>query len=302
VLYGTLLSDRWLTLSAMAIVLGIYAWTLLAFWPLPRLEFFYITNLALLTLVLGLCSSLVLYMHHLLLLQVAKQSHNLKEELGLSHKLMSVIHHDIGDRVHGLDENLQQLKARLKNPVETEEIEQLVKNVGRIKETIHGLEDLAERNRGKHTLRAIRGEEIAFTLEENFRDELEAGRQSLSLLEGADVEMQIRGDLLTNLVLFNLMRHAMHSSPRGATLLLRVRTENQGWRITLSDEGSGMSGDLMAYLEDDRATLAPDAEELGQGLRLAKFYTHRMGGQLEFKQAPGGGSEARIWLPQPVST
>ena len=102
-------------------------------------------------------------------------------------------------------------------------------------------------------------------------------------------------------VLSNLMDNALRYTPKGGTITLRTRREDDGVRVSVRDTGSGITGDHLPRIFERfyRADPARSREEGGTGLGLAivKHMVEGHGGSVRAESELGRGSEISAWFP-----
>ena len=109
-----------------------------------------------------------------------------------------------------------------------------------------------------------------------------------------------------NQVFMNLLvnaAHAIKSEERGT---IRVRTGNEAedvW-VEISDDGCGMSPEVMSRIFDPFFTTKPVGKGTGLGLSLSYGIVQKHHGKIEVHSTPGEGSTFRVTLPlsQPETT
>jgi signal transduction histidine kinase len=140
----------------------------------------------------------------------------------------------------------------------------------------------------------------------------EVGRELGVLLEtraeDAGVLLEIAGDeaLVVDAdvrklrqVLLNLVINALQASPRGSKVLVQVARDAFGAVVTVRDEGSGMSAEILERIRKPFFTTKEGGT--GLGVAVARGLVEQHGGQLEFKSAPGKGTTVTIRLPATAS-
>jgi len=115
----------------------------------------------------------------------------------------------------------------------------------------------------------------------------------------ADLEMpQDRDDLLE--LLGNLLDNACKYAHRDVSLTIEVQTG--GWRISIEDDGPGVSGDRIDTLTRRGVRHDESVAGTGLGLAISKDICDSYGGELSFTNRPGGGLAVSVWLPAEVET
>ncbi len=113
-------------------------------------------------------------------------------------------------------------------------------------------------------------------------------------ISGKNLEILADRQRLRDAVL-NLALNAITALPRGGTLELGLDRTDARARLTISDDGPGMSGELLARL--GQAFVSATEGGTGLGVMLAQSVTRQHGGELRFESAPGQGARATLELP-----
>jgi PAS domain S-box-containing protein len=102
-------------------------------------------------------------------------------------------------------------------------------------------------------------------------------------------------------VVINLLSNAIKFSPRGEEVVLRVEKRNSAARISVRDHGPGVPNDFKSHIFGKFAQAdASDARQkggTGLGLSIVKQIVTRLGGEVGFDDAPGGGAIFFVDLP-----
>jgi signal transduction histidine kinase len=122
--------------------------------------------------------------------------------------------------------------------------------------------------------------------------------------EEAGVKLEISGDadLLLDAdarklrqALLNLVLNAVQASPRGAAVRIAVARECEGARISVHDDGVGMTPEVLDRIRKPYFTTKEGGT--GLGVAVARGLVEQHGGRLEIKSAAGKGTTAVITLP-----
>ncbi|MCK9507774.1 MAG: HAMP domain-containing histidine kinase, partial [Pigmentiphaga sp.] len=115
------------------------------------------------------------------------------------------------------------------------------------------------------------------------------------------------GDLLFR-SLVNLINNAIKYSPPGSTVRAHIVKREQGWGLSIQDQGRGMRPEDLARLKRFEAftrIAAPEGEAeeggFGLGLRFVDMVARRHAGYLDIESELGKGSgfTLNIWVNQP---
>jgi two-component system, sensor histidine kinase RegB len=121
-------------------------------------------------------------------------------------------------------------------------------------------------------------------------------RAQVRVEPGADAVSVIGSLSAVSQALRNLVKNALDASPNGRPVQLGV-TERAGEVIfTVTDEGVGMTPDVLARALEPFFTTKPRGKGMGLGLFLAQSVAEQMGGRLELSSAPGEGTRASLVL------
>jgi signal transduction histidine kinase len=95
--------------------------------------------------------------------------------------------------------------------------------------------------------------------------------------------------------LLNIVLNAIQASPRGSNVQVTVARDCEGARLTVRDEGVGMTPDVLERIRKPYFTTKEGGT--GLGLAVARGLVEQHGGSLEFKSSPRTGTTATILLP-----
>jgi signal transduction histidine kinase len=104
-------------------------------------------------------------------------------------------------------------------------------------------------------------------------------------------------------ILWNLIQNAVKFTPDGGHVGVRLDREERSARVTVSDDGDGIAGDLLPHLFDPfrQGDGAASKGGLGLGLAIAQQLTIAHGGSIE-AQSDGTGQGARFILRLPLES
>ncbi len=106
-----------------------------------------------------------------------------------------------------------------------------------------------------------------------------------------------------NQVFMNLIVNAAHAMPTQRRGVIRLatrveRVEERDWAcIEVSDDGCGMSPEVLRRIFEPFYTTKPVGQGTGLGLSMAFSIVQRHGGRIDVTSAPGEGTSFRVWVP-----
>ena len=95
--------------------------------------------------------------------------------------------------------------------------------------------------------------------------------------------------------LLNVVLNAIQASPREATVRVTVSAEREGARITVQDNGVGMTPEVLDRIRKPYFTTKEGGT--GLGVAVARGLVEQHGGRLEFKSVTGKGTTVIMTLP-----
>lgn len=133
---------------------------------------------------------------------------------------------------------------------------------------------------------------------ERMKDHVAAGHE-LQLAGPTELEARMDAHALRSIA-ENLIENAAKYSPQGKSIQVEVRVQQDGWQLSVMDEGPGVPQDERARIferfyragsEDVRATRGT-----GLGLYIVQRLVHRLGGRMEVRdRAPHGAIFAALF-------
>ncbi|MGA9979831.1 MAG: HAMP domain-containing sensor histidine kinase [Candidatus Sulfotelmatobacter sp.] len=117
---------------------------------------------------------------------------------------------------------------------------------------------------------------------------------------GADARVPIDSrDAL--LLCSNILLNALQHSPNGSTVRIAATTEEESVRLTVQDQGDGISDDDRAHVFEPFYRGDPSRSRknggTGLGLSICKAICERAGGSIEIANHPAGGALVTVRLP-----
>ena len=130
-----------------------------------------------------------------------------------------------------------------------------------------------------------------------------ATRQGLTIHVATDPAvpmMEIDRGLLRQAV-HNLVKNAMEALSRGGALTIESRCDGDTVQVSVSDTGNGISPEVAQRLFEPFFTTKPQGT--GLGLSITRQIIEEHGGELSWRNGPGGGATFIVRLPikRPVS-
>lgn len=98
-------------------------------------------------------------------------------------------------------------------------------------------------------------------------------------------------------VVSNLLINAKQACPQGGEIQLRTWSERELAFLEVRDNGDGVAPELRERIFEPFFTTRPVDQGTGLGLAICRETLRRLGGELSYRDAPGGGACFRLSLP-----
>ncbi len=139
----------------------------------------------------------------------------------------------------------------------------------------------------------------------HFQNRLQEKKQTFEII-GLEKEMKTNSDKgIISRILDNLMSNAMKFSEPGKNIELQVEQLEENIKISLKDEGPGMSkrDKMKMFKPFTKLSARPTSGEPsnGLGLSIIKTLAEKLGGSIEVESEVGVGTTFHITLPTNVS-
>jgi PAS domain S-box-containing protein len=119
---------------------------------------------------------------------------------------------------------------------------------------------------------------------------------------GAEGEVWVDPDRLSQ-VITNLISNAIKFSPPDGEVVVAVERRGNAWRLSVRDQGEGIPAEFKSHIFERFAqadgTNTKKKGGTGLGLSIVKEIVGRLGGEVGFSDAPGGGTVFYVDLPGP---
>lgn len=98
-------------------------------------------------------------------------------------------------------------------------------------------------------------------------------------------------------VVVNLLTNAAHASAAGQSIYVRTRCDEERADVIVTDQGCGMSEDVLKHIFDPFYTTRVQEGGTGLGLSIAHGIVDDLGGSIEVRSEEGAGTTFRVSLP-----
>ncbi len=138
-------------------------------------------------------------------------------------------------------------------------------------------------------------------VKENFEFNQATGGGQLSIHKEIDAEMLIADPVHLTNVLFNLVDNAVKYCKNIPVILITVKTEKEGYRIDIQDNGIGIKKEDLRLIFDKFYRVPTgnihDVKGFGLGLYYVKLIIEAHKGKIDAKSTLDKGTTFSIWLP-----
>ena len=138
-------------------------------------------------------------------------------------------------------------------------------------------------------------------VKENFEFNQATGGGQLSIHKETDTEMLIADPVHLTNVLFNLVDNAVKYCKNIPVILVTVKTEKEGYRIDIQDNGIGIKKEDLRLIFDKFYRVPTgnihDVKGFGLGLYYVKLIIEAHKGKIDAKSTLDKGTTFSIWLP-----
>jgi len=126
--------------------------------------------------------------------------------------------------------------------------------------------------------------------------ETRAEEAGVTLEVAGDVELVLDADpRKLRQAMLNLVLNAVQASPQGSKVTVGVNKVCEGARITVHDDGVGMTPEVLERIRKPYFTTKEGGT--GLGVAVARGIVEQHGGRIEFKSTPGSGTTVTLTLP-----
>jgi signal transduction histidine kinase len=236
---------------------------------------------------------------------VEAQNQELSHLNEIKNNLLGVAAHDLRTPISFI-ETVTMLLASPNSGLTDEEVQGFYKDI--LRQTRHMLDllnnllDVTKIEAGKLNLQ-VTGVKMAEFLTETIsrHNKLASNKGTRVILTRADEQTALADPMRLRQVMDNLISNAVKFSPPGSTVRVQAEHSVEGWLISVSDEGPGISPEDSQSLFQDfsRLSARPTANEksTGLGLAITRRLVQAHGGQIGVESEAGKG--ARFWFTLP---
>jgi two-component system sensor histidine kinase RegB len=206
--------------------------------------------------------------------------------------------HELATPLSTIDVIVRELSRHLEDVDKPETVETDLKliesQLDMCRQILHRMRSAAGDSMAQRWHRTTVGELIDTTLE-GIRDP-----HRVDVTDGADaVEAQplwVPQEAVAQAVR-NLIHNGLDASGREGRVRLESTILDQRLQLSVSDQGSGMTEDVLTRVGDPFFTTKEPGRGIGLGLFLARNVISQLGGEINFHSEPGRGTTAIVVLP-----
>jgi signal transduction histidine kinase len=220
------------------------------------------------------------------------------EQLAATGRMAARVAHEINNSLAGIKSSFQLVKGAV-SPSHRyfEYVDRIEGEIAHIALVVRQIAELYRPNQGEESELELRDEvnDVTALLESTRR---KRGVELRSTLPRASRVVLPEGFLRQ--IVFNLAQNAIDASPPGGLVEIIARLDGSEIQISVSDQGKGISEKERERVFTPFYTTKSGNERsgLGLGLCVSRSLVRAMGGLLDFRAAPGGGTEFFVRLPR----
>jgi two-component system, OmpR family, sensor histidine kinase BaeS len=231
-----------------------------------------------------------------------KMAETLKRDRDLRQNIVADIAHELRTPLSVLQANIEAMQDGVmeNNPESLESLHQETVTLARLIEDLRTL-SLAESGQLKFNLKATDMKELAPKVVDGMQTQFAARRISMSL-EAPEILTPVSADPdRIEQVLRNLLTNALHYTPEGGRVAVKLDPDGDGLTVSVTDTGIGISPDDLPRLFDrfyrvDRSRTRSTGGT-GLGLAIVKQLVEAHGGRVWATSEVGKGSTFFFHLP-----
>lgn len=220
------------------------------------------------------------------------------ERARLKHQhFVSAVCHELKNILNGVSLNAQLLGSPRQSEQTRRRAEVIAEESKRLERLIEDLRDAAAIDTQRFSIRHERCDLMAIVRQcvEARRLGPSAHQVRLDAEEGSVEGMWDPGRLRQ--VVDNLVSNAVKFSPEGSEVLVGVRREGGGARVSVTDTGVGIPEDCVQDLFEPYVRVHASIPGAGLGLFLSRGIVEAHGGRIQVTSREGEGSTFVVWLP-----
>ena len=297
VLFGVLLGDIWISLTAFMFVSAAFVMVVVMVSPMSNNDLLIVVNLFLLTLASSLASWMIWKQYRTLIAIIKMQSDELKHELDIKMRLNAIIFHDLNSPLTMLSGMSQFMNMNKKcEPDDLKMLEKITKRFSSIVDSARSLDQGTNLGLVPCSVDALFPE-----LKEMFLFALQHKKLNFIYenLAGKELSVKAHREVLINSVFSNFVSNAIKFSERGSTIIMRCTQEEKQIRIRIINTGSGFSSHMLKLLKKGgiyKSEPGTEGEQgSGNGLLIVSICLQNMNAYLEIRNVEGGAEVAAVF-------
>src|SRR3989339_836876 len=177
-------------------------------------------------------------------------------------------------------------------------IEQVETQLARISKIVHTLDDLTSQMAARDDIISL-DDMVLSAISDAGR--FAVGKKVVDIQVDLQCKQTIRGNAMeVRQALANLLTNAVEAIVQDGVVRIRTYALEKGCVLEITDNGKGISNEILKNIYDPFFTTKEGAAAIGLGLSVAQRIVERHGGTIEIQSEKNQGTRVTVFFPKPA--